>query len=198
MKFTATSLTESGDLEPEVTITDLPGNEDIATNASGLWVATGSSVLLYGYRPPGESSDPADATFTVRNAEDSGDLDPSGLAFDADLNLWGFCFGSNTIFKIAANDLDLRGEQTVVADVSFVLGVDVLVATGAFDDGGGLWVSYGGGRVGRLSPTQLGMSSGTGDPVTPERVITSDALENGLNLAFFAAPAGVPLAPGYD
>ena len=189
---------ESGDLTPDATISGMSGNADIALNDTGLWVASGSSVLRYDSGISGESTNPAKLTLTVRDAEDSRDLDPTGITFDADGNLWGFCFGSNFIFKVNAVDLDQTGEQTAIADVSFVLGVDVLVATGAFDDGGALWVAYGTGRLGRLSPEQLTVSSGTGDPVTPERVVTNDALENELNLAFFAAPAGVPLAPGYD
>jgi hypothetical protein len=198
MKFTSGMLAESGNLTPDATISDMSGNADIAFSEAGLWVATGSSVLLYDKDVTGESTNPAKLTLTVRDAEDSRDLDPTGITFDADGNLWGFCFGSNFIFKVAAADLDQTGEQTAIAAVSFVLGVDVLVATGAFDDGGALWVAYGTGRLGRLSPEQLTVSSGTGDPVTPERVVTNDALINELSIAFFADPPGVPLAPDYD
>jgi hypothetical protein len=198
MKFTNGMFAESGELTPDLTLEGVVGNDEIATNAEGVWVATGTALALYTGLGTGTSDEPAELTLTVRDADDRGDLDPTGIAFDADGNLWGFGFGSNTIFKVAASELELRGEQTVVADVSFVIGVDVLVATGAFDNGGGLWLSYGSGRLGRLSPEQLGVSSGTGDPVTPERVVTNDVLNAGLNLAFFANPPGVPLAPGYD
>ena len=198
MKFTDAAFADSGDLEPDLVISELPGNEDIVTNDKGLWVASGSSILLYEPRADGESSAPPELTLTVRDAEDSRDLDPTGLTFDADGNLWGFCFGSNGIFKVDADDLEGTGEQTVVAAVSFFLGVDILVAPGAFDNGGGLWVSYGNGRLGRLSPEQLEVSSGTGEAVTPDRIVTNDALESELSLAFFANPPGVPLAPGFD
>jgi len=204
MKFTnGMFLEDSGDTEPDditpdQVISGMSGNQDIAANEAGLWVATGTTVLRYNSRPDAEYSGPADLTLTIRDAEDSRDLDPTGLTFDADGNLWGFGFGSNSVFKIAAADLDQEDEQVVIAEVSFVLGVEVLVATGAFDDGGGLWVSHGSGRIGRLSPAQLAVSAGTGDPVTPERMIQSDALDSELNIALFAAPAGVPLAPGYD
>jgi hypothetical protein len=198
MKFRDAMHAESGDLEPDLVISELPGNEDIATNDQGLWVASGSSILFYESRADGMSSAPPDLTLTVRDAEDSRDLDPTGLTFDAEGNLWGFCFGSNGVFKVNADDLEQTGEQTVVADVSFFLGVDILVAPGAFDNGGGLWVSYGGGRLGRFSPDQLEVSSGTGEAATPERIVTNDALESELSLAFFANPPGVPLAPGYD
>lgn len=199
MKFTNGMLElEAGEVTPDQVISGMSGNQDIATNEAGLWVATGSTILRYNYLPGAERSDPADLTLTVRDAEDSRDLDPTGITFDADGNLWGFGFGSNSVFKIAAADLAQEDEQVVIAEVSFVLGVQVLVATGAFDDGGGLWVSHGAGQIGRLSPAQLAVSAGTGDPVTPERMIASDALLSELNIALFAAPAGVPLAPGYD
>jgi hypothetical protein len=32
----------------------------------------------------------------------------------------------------------------------------------------------------------------------PERIVTNDVLNAGLNLALFANPPGVPLSPGYD
>jgi len=202
MKFTDGMLLEGSeesiDVTPDQVISGMSGNQDIAANEVGLWVATGSTILRYDSRTEAAYSGPADLTLTIRDAEDSRDLDPTGITFDADGNLWGFGFGSNSVFKIAAADLDQADEQTVIAEVSFVLGVQVLVATGAFDDGGGLWVSHGSGQIGRLSPAQLAVSSGTGDPVTPERMIANDALESELNIALFAAPAGVPLAPGYD
>ena len=47
MKFTNGMFAESGDLTPDATISGMSGNADIALNEAGLWVASGSSVLLY-------------------------------------------------------------------------------------------------------------------------------------------------------
>jgi sugar lactone lactonase YvrE len=201
MRIDSFDLGESGDVTPGIVISELPASEDVAVDADGnLWIATGSSLLRYDANHLLESSsDPADLTLTVRDAEDSRDLDPSGIAFDADGNLWGFGFGSNTVFRAAAADLEGDGEATVVSAVSISIGVDVLVARGAFDDGGGLWLSYSGGRLARLGPEQLGTSIGTGDSVVPERLVASDALGSDLRLAFFAGAAGLPLlASSYD
>ncbi|WP_437630385.1 hypothetical protein [Sorangium sp. So ce854] len=77
--------------------------------------------------------------------------------------------------------------------MSFVVGVLSLLDRGAFDEGGGLWIGHATGQIARLSPAQLGESSGAGAPVTPDLIITSDALDSGLRVAFFPAPEALPL-----
>ena len=63
---------------------------------------------------------------------------------------------------------------------------DVVVAVGK---AGGFGVL---GAVG-FSPEQLGQSVAAGTPVVPARVIASDSITSTLPLAFFPAPAGLPI-----
>ena len=57
----------------------------------------------------------------------------------------------------------------------------------------GLWITLDAGVFGRLSPTQLTVSSGAGAPTTPERVIPASGLGSGEDIALFPAPAALPL-----
>jgi hypothetical protein len=124
-------------------------------------------------------------------------LNAGTLAFDAEGNVWGLDFGLNAVFQVAAESLTDTGVQDVQAAVSFVVNIGALLNTPAFDDGGGLWLNLSsdalGGTFGRFSPTQLGMSSGTGMPITPDVLITSASVSTELPVAFFPAPAGLPL-----
>jgi ligand-binding sensor domain-containing protein len=195
LEIPAEALARSGDATAGTVISGVSDSADLAFDAAGnLWVATGDAILRYDAgRLAASTSDGADLTLTPRDAEDSRDLGTTGLAFDAEGDLWGFDFGSNSIFELGAPDLEGTGSQTVTSRVSFVVGVLSLLDRGAFDEGGGLWISYATDQIARLSPAQLGESSGTGDPVAPELIVTSDALDSGLRVAFFPAPEALPL-----
>ena len=195
VELAASSLTRSDDVVSLAVISELEDAEDLAFDAGGnLWVASGGRILRYDAARLSESTtDAADLELTPRDAEDSRDLGVSGLAFDEDGSLWGFDFGSNTIFRMSEGELDGTGASTVVSEVSFVIGVGSLVNRGAFDEGGGLWISYETDKIARLAPAQLTESRGSGDPLTPERVITSEELDSDLRVALFPAPEALPL-----
>ncbi|HWP07018.1 MAG TPA: hypothetical protein VNN72_14795, partial [Polyangiaceae bacterium] len=185
LELPASSLAHSGEAAASTVLSGIDDSADLAFDAEGnLWVATGATILRYdAHRLSASSADAADLTLTPRDVMHSRDLGATGLAFDAHGNLWGFDFGSNTIFELAAADLEANGEQTVVSKVSFVVGVLSLLDRGAFDDGGGLWISYAIDQLARLSPQQLTESAGTGDPVTPDRIVTSRDLDSELRIA---------------
>jgi streptogramin lyase len=115
------------------------------------------------------------------------------LTFDADGNLWITDFGGNFVAELAAEDLDGDGEATVVAESSIVLSVSALLNRPAFDDEGGLWISHSAGRVVRIAPADLQVSTGAGDPTAPDVVLSGEGIGNTANVAFFPAPAGLPL-----
>ena len=113
------------------------------------------------------------------------------VAFDKAGNLWGI--SGSYVFQLAAADLEGTGEQEIAASVSFTMDVLGLPSTPAFDDSDGLWVGLADGNFGRFSPAQLGVSEGPGKPVSPSIAISSASITTGLPLAFFPAPAGLPL-----
>jgi sugar lactone lactonase YvrE len=195
VKVAASSLTRSGDVTAAAVLSGLEDSQDLAFDPDGnLWSTDAGKIVRFDADRLAASTDAApDRSLTARDAEDSRDLGAAGLAFDADGNLWGFDFGSNTIFQLAASDLVGTGAESVVSEVSITVGVDVLLNRGAFDDGGGLWISYGGTRLARLSPSQLTVSVPSGDAVMPERIVTSEPVLSDLRLGFFPAAAGLPL-----
>jgi sugar lactone lactonase YvrE len=195
LKIAAASLGASGDVPAAAVISGLEDTQDLAFDAGGnLWTTDAGKIIRFdAARLAASTSDAPDLSITARNDEDSRDLGATDLAFDADGNLWGFDFGSNDIFELSAADLDGTGEESVVSEVTIAVGVDVLLNRGAFDDGGGLWISYGNNRLARLSPAQLLVSVPSGDAVDPERIITSDAVASDLRVGFFPAAADLPL-----
>lgn len=195
LKLDAESLVESGEVSSASVFSEVDDPGDLAFDRDGnLWVASAAGILRYDAERLEEGgTDPADLVLSPRRSDDSADLDATGLAFDAEGDLWGFDFGGNYLFELGAADLSGSGEQEVVSRVSFVVSVTTLVNRGAFDEGGGLWLSYEGNRLARFSPSQLGVSGDAGDPVSPERLVESPDLDSDLRLAFFPAPAALPL-----
>jgi sugar lactone lactonase YvrE len=195
IRVAASDLDESGDVTAAAVLSGLEDTQDLAFDGDGnLWTTDAGKIVRFDAdRLDASTGDAPDRTITARDSEDSRDLGATGLAFDENGDLWGFDFGSNTIFEIAAADLGGSGSDDVVSEVSIAVGVDVLVNRGAFDDGGGLWISYGNTRLARISPAQLGVSVPSGDAVDPERIVTSDSVGSELRLAFFPASAGLPL-----
>jgi sugar lactone lactonase YvrE len=195
LKVAASELGESGDVSAAAVLSGLEDTQDLAFDADGnLWTTAAGKIVRFDAARLGASTSAApDRSLTARDAEDSRDLAGTGLAFDEDGDLWGFDFASNFIFELAASDLDGTGEDSVVAEVSIAVGVDVLLNRGAFDDGGGLWISYGGGRLARLSPAELAVSVPSGDAVEPERIVRNEDVTSDLRLGFFPAAVGLPL-----
>jgi sugar lactone lactonase YvrE len=199
-RIPAEELTASGDKTSDVMLNGVTDNDGIAFDVDGnLWVAGDTALVRFDASRLGEiDSDPPDLALSVSRAGMAAQpLQASYLAFDAAGNAWGVDFGGNTIFQVAASDLLGTGEVDVEAAVSFVVGVSALPNAPAFDDGGGLWIGLSntteGGTFGRFSPEQLTMSAGTGDPITPEVLITSTSVGTDLPVAFFPAAEGLPL-----
>jgi hypothetical protein len=119
------------------------------------------------------------------------------LTFDANGNLWGTDFAGNTLARVAVAELDADGDVTVVSEVSLVLSVTALLNRPAFDDAGGLWISYSNGRLIGLEAATLLISSSTGSPTAPDVVLQGNNIGSVGNLAFFPAAAGLPLYHSY-
>jgi hypothetical protein len=193
-RLAAADLTTSGDKVSDVIVSELVNNSGIAFDKAGnLWVAGGPTLVRYdAARLDSSDADAPDAALTVTAAVAPKSVLPvDEVAFDKAGNLWGI--SGSSVFQLAAADLEGTGAQDVAASVSFTMDVQGLPSTPAFDDSNGLWVGLADGYFGRFSPAQLGVSKGPGMPVTPSVLISSASISTGLPLAFFPAPAGLPL-----
>lgn len=196
LRLNAADIETSGDKTAGVTVGGLTNNDGIAFDKSGnLWVAGGPELLRFDAARLGDSTtDAADLALTVTSAVAETAVKTDVMAFDQAGNLWGVDEGSPAfVFQLAESALGQTGSKAVKANVSFVVGVTALPLNPAFDESNNLWLSVEGGVFGGFSPTQLGVSKDTGDPVSPAIRISSDSVAAGLPIAFFPAPVGLPL-----
>ncbi len=118
---------------------------------------------------------------------------PSGLAFDASGNLWVAFFAANIVARLTPAELALAGDKTGASALTPGIQLKTPAAGNleeiAFDESGGLWFTYATGQVARFAPAQLVASA---EP-TPATVVTGTVVGSTKGLAFFPAPAALPL-----
>jgi sugar lactone lactonase YvrE len=196
MRLTPAQLEAHGDAVPAVKIGGLGSPAGIAFDATGnLWVADQDAKRVLRYdasRLAASSSDPASLSIDPRTPS-SGDLAPSNLAFDKDGNLWATSFGGNVIYKLTPAELAGTGEHMLTPSVQITVDVGALLEGIAFDESGSLWLTYSAGKVARLASTQLGASSTAGAPTAPQTILSSANIGSAGALAFYPAPAALPL-----
>jgi sugar lactone lactonase YvrE len=194
-KISAAQLAASGDVTPAVSMATTDGTQGLAFDKSGnLWVSDAEKLYRFDAASLASGGAPA-RTITVKTKADATGtvLHPGWLLFDTKGDLWSSDFGGNVIFRIPASDLSGSASE-VVPPVQITLGVTALLEGMAFDEGGGLWVTFTSRKIARLTPTQLTMSSGPGSPTMPDRIISSPDMGSADGLVFYPAPAGLPLA----
>lgn len=195
----AAQLAASGDVTPSLTIAvGDPGG--LAFDAAGnLWVVSKMDDRVWRFDASQLASGAVSAPafkLGVRQSDDpmnTAIYGPSWIAFDSRGDLWGNDFGFNAFFRVRAAELTGTGTADQQPQVRITLGVTALLEGFAFDGQGGLWSAGTAGTIVRLSPGQLDVSSGPGMPTNPEVVIRSDDIGSVSNLAFYPAPAGLPL-----
>jgi hypothetical protein len=188
-----------GDKDADMLIAGLDDNQGMAFDKDGnLWVATAVGLARFDASRLNEpTGEPPDLLLSVK--DDTAPLRGWYLAFDKAGNLWASDPIGVVVFKVAVADLDGTGEAEVQAAVSLTLDVLALPNQLAFDEGGGAWIGLSfdatleAGGVGRLSPAQLLVSAGPGAPVAPEIIVNSKSVTSDLPVAFYPAPAGLPL-----
>ena len=195
----ASQLAASGSVTPSLTIT-VEDPQGLAFDRSGaLWVAARGDSRLWRYDAAqltsGSVSAPAFklGVLATENPDDLSRFKPGWLAFDARGDLWANDFAANAFFRVAAAQTRGTATSDVQPQVRIVIGVLALLEGFAFDGEGGLWSAGAAGTLFRLDPAQLDVSSRSGAPTVPARVITSASIGSAANLAFFPAPAGLPL-----
>ena len=192
VRISAADLAASGDVTPSVTLSNIDGVEGIAFDKGGnLWVGAND---LRRYDAAHLSASAATPDLTIHSEVMTAvGLTANGALFDKDGNLWSYDFGGNAFFKITPSEQMGTGMKTVVVSIRITIGVTALLEGAAFDEGGGLWITGSQGKFARLAPSQLGTSSGAGNPTVPQTIITSADIGSAAGMAFYPAPAGVPL-----
>jgi hypothetical protein len=146
-------LSRSGDVAVSVTL-DVPDPAGLAFDATGnLWVSSGTRVVRFDRTTLGASRTEPDASVSLKRA-DGADLAASALAFDADGDLWAIDFGGNAVYEIPASALVGAGASEVTVTIVLAIEVTALLEDLAFDEDGGLWITYSAGKVARLAPLQ--------------------------------------------
>lgn len=194
-RYPASSLGTGGAKTPDRTIaiagvSCIPGLEALAFDAAGqLWVSVKCADKVVRLTPAQLASS-GTATPAV---EITGLTDPEGIAFDAAGNLWVAGFGANALYRFTPANQALTGAQTLTPTPRVSVSVSALLEGMAFDESGGLWLAYSGGKFARFGPTQLTASTTPGAPTVPERIITGTGLAYAGDVALYPAPAATPL-----
>jgi sugar lactone lactonase YvrE len=183
------------DADADVVFSGFTDNQGIAFDSAGnLWVADDGLLTRYDADRLGASdSETADLILSVNDVAETQTLVAHKLAFDQAGNLWATDFVDNTVFMVNAATLELSGVDIVVADVSIAIAVTLTAQGLAFDESNALWITLDSERFGKLTAEQLGESSSPDVPTMPEVVIQSSSVGDAGGLAFFPAPAGLPL-----
>lgn len=193
----AAQLSASGSVTPAVEVTGLNSPQGIAFDASGsLWIANADAKRVVKFNASRLAASTSGPDLTIESRTPSpviNTLDANLLAFDASGNLWVMAFGGNVFYRLTSSDQGGSGSKTLTPAIQVSVPVSAVLEGMAFDEGGGLWITYSAGRFARLSSTQLGTSSTSGSPTTPERIITSTSIGSAGGLALYPAPAGLPL-----
>jgi hypothetical protein len=195
VRLEPSDLEADGTVTPAVVFSNIPENGNLAFDAGGnLWVVSGAQIARYdAARLDASDAEGPDRLLTVTNPDDTNELGPTDLVFDAAGDLWVTDFAGNLVFEVSASDLAGSGEETVAAAHRIAIGVTALLDRPAFDESGGLWIGLGAGGVGRLAPEQLSVDTTAGDATDPEVVITSADLGSVARIGFFPAAANLPL-----
>lgn len=195
LRVSEAQLAVSGAIVPAVTVTTPKSAAGVAFDKSGnLWVSDPDQAQLLRFDASSLSASTSNPSLTLSiKTSGSGVYKPSWLAFDAAGNLWGNDFGGNVIFKLTPADQAGAGSKDGTPGVEITLNVGALLEGMAFDEGGGLWTAFNAGKFARIAPGQLGTSTNAGNPTVPETVISSADVGYVGNLAFYPAPAALPL-----
>lgn len=196
MRLTPTDLAGSGTVTPAVVVSGMDAPAGVAFDKSGnLWVADSGNGHILRYnasRLASSTSGAPDLSITAQTAG-MADLPPSALAFDAAGNLWATNFGGNVIYKLTPAELGGTGNQTITPSIQVTVGVTALLEHIAFDEAGAMWTAFTQGKIAKLTPAQLGVSSSSGSPTNPDVVLTSTDIGYSVGMAFYPAPANLPL-----
>ena len=159
VRVAAGQLDASGMVTPGVEITGLNAPEGLAFDASSnLWIANAGAQRVVRFNASRLSASTSGPDLTIESKTPSpviNTLDANLLAFDASGNLWVMAFGANVLYRLTPTDQSGSGSKTLTPAIQVSVPVSAVLEGMAFDEGGGLWISYSAGTFARLSPAQL-------------------------------------------
>jgi sugar lactone lactonase YvrE len=189
-RFDAAIVATGGDATPAVQWSGLTSPTALAFDASGnLWIADGGTVVEVTASHLAASGSSPDLVLTAMTPGPViGQLTGAvGLAFDAPGGLWVDYGG--TLARLATADQSGGGPKTITPAVQITSSVTGLPEGIAFDESGGLWMAFSQGKFGRLAASML---TASGHP-TPEIGVSSADVGSATSVAFYPAPAALPL-----
>jgi sugar lactone lactonase YvrE len=201
VRYTPSQLAASGSPTPSVTISadstpSLASPTGIAFDASGdLWVANFTTKTLVQYTPSQLAASGSPTPAVTISADSTPSLaNPVGLAFDATGNLWvaNYTTSSPTVVRFDAAQLASTGNPTPAATIgggSFSSGAQP--GGVALDASGALWVGESGAQQ-LLRFTNPDALTGSVSP-TPDVVLSSVPVADGMMIAFSPPPANLPI-----
>ncbi|WP_333659626.1 hypothetical protein [Meiothermus cerbereus] len=146
VRVSAAQLGASGTVTPAVEITGLNAPEGLAFDASGnLWIANEGAERVVRFNAGRLSASTSGPDLTIESKTPGpvvGTLDANLLAFDASGNLWVVAFGANVIYRLTPTDQSGSGSKTLTPAIQVSIPVGAVLEGLAFDEGGGLWISY--------------------------------------------------------
>jgi sugar lactone lactonase YvrE len=190
VRFDPQQLAASGSPVPAVTISGLGQPTSLAFDAAGsLWVSDIRRVKVASFSEAQLETSGILVPRVVIGALAASLATPSGIAFDADGNLWVANIGNQTVVAFTPAQLAASGSpapHVVLAENAGSLSI----ASGlAFDSEGSLWVMGGIGALEKFPKTSLAAS---GAPAPSVR-LTFTNYTLFWNVAFWPKPTGLPL-----
>jgi sugar lactone lactonase YvrE len=190
VRFDPAQLAASGSPVPAVTISGLGRPAGLAFDAAGsLWVSDSRRAKLASFSEAQLDTSGFLVPRVVISALAASMATPSGIAFDADGNLWVGNIGNQTVVAFSPAQLAATGTPAPTVVLSANAG-SLSIPTGlAFDPDGSMWVMGGTGALEKFPRTSLGAS---GAPAPSVR-LTFTNYNLFWNVAFWPKPAALPL-----
>jgi sugar lactone lactonase YvrE len=190
VRFDPAQLTVSGSPVPAVTIAGLGRPAGIAFDAAGsLWMSDSRRFKLASFSEAQLDTSGFLVPRVVISALAGSMATPSGIAFDADGNLWVGNIGNQTVVAFTPAQLAATGTITPHVILSGNAG-SLSIPTGlAFDSEGSLWVMGGTGALEKFPKASL---AATGAPA-PSMRLTFSNYNLFWNVAFWPKPIGLSL-----
>jgi sugar lactone lactonase YvrE len=190
VRFDPAQLTSSGSPIPAVTISGLGKPAALAFDAAGsLWVSDIRRNKVASFSEDQLATSGFLAPRVVLAAIATSLMNPAGIAFDADGNLWVGNVGNQTIASFSPAQLTATGSPVPHVVLSSNAGSLTIPSGLAFDAEGSLWVMGGSGVLEKFPSSSLGV---TGAPPPSVRIeLTGYVLF--WSVAFWPTPDRLPL-----